>query len=1019
MSKRRNRDEEEEDPPVVIQKTRQDKTMVLPRGSSSLDQYPEDVLSLLMKNLSVQDKASLKNTSKKQQERVDRTGTGGSRKRSVEEGGEWYTVQSVVGHRYTRRKKGKKSTTKQLQFKIHWRGYDDETWVNNQDLTEDCWPLVTLYFLSQGIRPIPMDHTGIGGGKNKRGREDEVENRLNNLFDTSSIRRKLAQPSRKRVQQENGDEKQDSITKKPRVVHPKSRYQKGKKTAIVFLPPSQQPSMRSQTEPIEEEEEDQGSVNDYYQSDDEKGVDRQLPLVEDVDEEEEEEEEDGVDYDDEEEDPDIDEEEDYDPRLFEPNLEPKEEEEKYDRGYAIEEDHILRSNRDRHLARTGEEEEELVEQPISEDEEDQTRRRLSQRSIVPRTAFEVGKEEEEEEEESDGKDSDESSTDEEETWAERLQRNGQSKEERRYTRWAKQWPKRSAKWAERDRIIDENRAKRRERLLRPESSSSSLLKLPTDPLAIIMSHLSEKDALSTLGTGTRLYDNNQVIERGVRLQSLIRASQQWDIYSDPSLYKYENEQSIKKRLRKSIQQMSYDLPNETPSKNNIPPHLTYLSFHPRFNLPIPKGVLPTTLRRLDFGGDRFCQYNQAFQPGVLPSSLKELEISGGPYNQPFVVGSLPSSLEELFIRSSYDQPIGEGVLPPHLTMLIISGGSFNSPLPTLPSSLVELRLPEIYNQPISPGVMSGCAMTTLRLPRDFNQKLQANSLPSKLGMITFGDEYNQPIPPGVMSGCPIKSLSLPMEFNQELQENSLPYSLESLFLSNRYNQPLRAKVLPLTLTLFSMGEDFIQPLEKDVLPDSITKLLLSDRWNDFIQVGVLPKHLQFLSFGPRYNTPLIVGAIPDTVTIIYFRGDGLFNHPIMPGVFPRSLTYLTLSTCYDEPIEAGVLPEGLIELQFGHLFNQELKPGSLPSTLQKLSMKYRYTQVFQPGVFPDSLSSLHLPSGYRYKAFKKGVFHDSFIGKTIYYGNEKRTVQQFQTGEFIAIHPPMLYTGTQGKGKSH
>lgn len=750
------------------------------------------------------------------------------------------------------------------------------------------------------------------------------------------------------------------------------RLRPSARRSTIYLPPSQQQPLPSMI-PIYTEKEDEDSEEEEEEEDEDAVLDETKESVDDDDDESSSSSED-LEVDTEDSASDEEREEEVD-----------EEGEEYDPRYAQTDDDVLRSL---HRASdaipydgTTQEVQDDDYEPSSDDEEEQARKRLGRKAVVPLTVFDEEENDSSDEDESDSDDSNDTSDEEDEQENddddEEEEEEYKSSDKRAYERWQRRWPRRNKEWAERDRIIDEKRARKQQVLIQPERSG--LLNLPIDALAIVMAHLPQEDAASFLVTKSRVLHNDTLVQRGFRLNKrLVKASEQWNIgHPGEDKYKYQDEDTLRKRARNAIQMMDYDFADPI-SKDTIPPHLVQLWISGPINAPFLPGVLPSTLQSIALLSSS--RFNQPFAPGSLPPSLTSLSITTT-YNQPFQPGSLPASLLKLEIYSRYTQQITENVLPSSLTYLLLLRG-YDHPLPMLPSSLKELILPETYNQPIPSGIISTCKISVLSLPTDFNQPLSPNTFPASLVDLVFGSRFNQPLNKGV-----------------------LPPALESL----------------------SLGSEFVQPLVAGVLPPSVHTLNLSQKWDDFIYKGVLPSSLKSITYGVDYDHALVVGALPDGVTAVRFSvARGLFNQAFVPGVFPSSLHHLTLSRFYDQSIEVGVLPEGLKSLEFGQDFNQPLVPGSLPSTLTNLSfaMMGAFNQEIKPGVLSsDSLSLLLLPRHYPHLVFKVGVLPDSLVGQPIYFGdmNHPRILMHSHyTNDLIATNPlrHMQNTG-QGQGQSN
>lgn len=136
----------------------------------------------------------------------------------------------------------------------------------------------------------------------------------------------------------------------------------------------------------------------------------------------------------------------------------------------------------------------------------------------------------------------------------------------------------------------------------------------------------------------------------------------------------------------------------------LPASLTELTFRRKFNLPFGRGTLPAGLLNLHLGFN----FNQILEN--LPTSLKRLNLGGdfalrgffevidNGFNQPIKVGDLPSNLQKLSVGSCFNHSL-EDVLPGNLTQLHL-GTKFNHKLGALPRSLMEIIREKCQHGPL-------------------------------------------------------------------------------------------------------------------------------------------------------------------------------------------------------------------------------------------------------------------------------------------------------------------------------
>jgi len=231
------------------------------------------------------------------------------------------------------------------------------------------------------------------------------------------------------------------------------------------------------------------------------------------------------------------------------------------------------------------------------------------------------------------------------------------------------------------------------------------------------------------------------------------------------------------------------------------PSLESLRLRDDFDQPINKGMLPRTLRRIEFG----LEFN-FHQEIVLPESLEEL-ILGDDFNQSMV---LPRSLTKLKYGNQFDNSF-------HL----------EHEKSMLPENLSDLELGMYFNEKIPQGFLPQ-SLKRLKFGFCFNQQIEKDVLPNGLTDLVFGFHFNQQIPINVLPGSgSLTDLEFDFNFNQLVK---LPANLRNLRFGARYNQPINRGFLPESLRNLRFGRLFNQKL-----------------------VGCLPKKLEILGLSWYYG----------------------------------------------------------------------------------------------------------------------------------------------------------------------
>ncbi len=132
------------------------------------------------------------------------------------------------------------------------------------------------------------------------------------------------------------------------------------------------------------------------------------------------------------------------------------------------------------------------------------------------------------------------------------------------------------------------------------------------------------------------------------------------------------------------------------------------------------------------------------------------------------------------------------------------------------------------------------------------------------------------------------------------------------------------------------------------------------------------KNLIELQFCISFNQQLIPKTLPQGLIKIKFLKYSDYNQPMLKGIFPDSLKYLSFGWCFNQPLtnsfyqsdtaestDHNLLPKSLIKLKFGHTFNHQLIDASghsvFPSTLEKLIFGNDFNQPLDKHSLPKSL----------------------------------------------------------------
>jgi hypothetical protein len=434
----------------------------------------------------------------------------------------------------------------------------------------------------------------------------------------------------------------------------------------------------------------------------------------------------------------------------------------------------------------------------------------------------------------------------------------------------------------------------------------------------------------------------------------------------PNIFKNQNSHTFKVEevcFWTTIKDKSIDLPSCVKKVNffinDLFPNLSNsnvknITFGNSFNHSL-NGLLPKTLEILRVGH----HFNKLICTGDLPNTLHELYL-GDDYSYPLVPGLLPLSLKNL--RFKYKQNyciVTSKWFPPNLEHLYISWGFSSDP---------DIHIDdECYSS----------KLLTLELTNNYSDVIDVSKLPRTLESLTLADckikrFYKGMLPPilkKLFIGTNISLIFDKSMFPESLEEIILCHytyeitkdtfhdSLKKLKLGYGYNRPLRGLPNNLEKLIFL---DYDYELLPNVLPNTLKHLHFTNEWNHPLSSEILPASLESIHFGEGY-TQSLSNVLTHCYKLETLSLGVEFNQPLLPGMLPSSLKYLTLSYDYNKPLELKSLPENLLILQCGQAFNQPILPGVLPNSLKKLIVGSYFKQKLEKEILPKGLKVLVMP----------------------------------------------------------
>ncbi len=175
--------------------------------------------------------------------------------------------------------------------------------------------------------------------------------------------------------------------------------------------------------------------------------------------------------------------------------------------------------------------------------------------------------------------------------------------------------------------------------------------------------------------------------------------------------------------------------------NIFPSSLEILEFAMNFNQPINPGVLPRSLKKLEFSSQS--QFKQPIQPGWLPEGIEELSIYSLKFQLPLISGIFPSGLKKLILDCELKESIAPRILPSNLNSLTF-GKYFDKPIlsNSLPSELKSLTFESSNYFPLFPSILPE-SLEKLEFNKFFFP-IPPEFLPPKLNstFLYYGGGYN-------------------------------------------------------------------------------------------------------------------------------------------------------------------------------------------------------------------------------------------------------------------------------------
>ncbi|KAM9988009.1 hypothetical protein ACTFIZ_003366 [Dictyostelium cf. discoideum] len=287
---------------------------------------------------------------------------------------------------------------------------------------------------------------------------------------------------------------------------------------------------------------------------------------------------------------------------------------------------------------------------------------------------------------------------------------------------------------------------------------------------------------------------------------------------------------------------------------------------------------------------------------------------------------LPHTVEELTIeyKSIEDLPTSKMsnttyFIPPFVTTLIFENSFQDSKIAYnfIPPTIKKLKLPTYFNQPLRNIINESIfpinsnlesidfgdsfnknlydlpkSLTQIKFSKDFNLKLNKNSIPNNVKEIEFGMKYSKLIaysvlPPNVIvkKAC---SNNYTIQIDKAYEKVFIPKWTSTLLLGSRFNVDLLPNLYNLNIKYLSLNCKGYSNLSNFSKANSIRFIKFGENFSQSISIDDLPPKLFSLYFSKSFYQTITKSILPKTLNYLYLKSDNIDIE------FPLNIKYLQI-----------------------------------------------------------------------------------------------------------------------------
>ncbi|EAL62927.1 hypothetical protein DDB_G0289023 [Dictyostelium discoideum AX4] len=258
----------------------------------------------------------------------------------------------------------------------------------------------------------------------------------------------------------------------------------------------------------------------------------------------------------------------------------------------------------------------------------------------------------------------------------------------------------------------------------------------------------------------------------------------------------------------------------------------------------------------------------------IPPFITTLIFENSIQDSKIAFNFIPPTIKKLILPIYFNQPlrntINESIFPMNSSLESIDfGESFNKNLYDLPKSLKQIKL-----------------------SKDFNLKLNKNSIPKNVKEIEFGSKYSKLIANNVLPPCAIVKKAYTINYRIQIykayEKVFIPNWTKSLILGPRCNVDLLPNLYNLKINYLSLNCKGYSDLSNISKCNSIRYIKFGENFSQSISINDLPPKLVSLYFSKSFYQTITKSMLPKNLNFLYLKSDNIDIE------FPLNMKYLAI-----------------------------------------------------------------------------------------------------------------------------